>query len=437
MKNYFHLLVVCTFSIYPFEAVKSEEVLSLKKAIDLTLKNSLEIKSESFKSRIAATDLTLIRGEFLPKLSMTAGVGPINGKTGNYAGFIDQSSWGAEWIGNIEVKIPLFLWGRSEDLKKSVELNTEINGLDTEKKKIEVVAKLKEAFYGWQYALSLLSFVSDTKKDLEEAILAIADKKGKKEDLLRLEVFKYQVEEKKIEIEKSVDLARMGVGFYIGEELSLKKSQLINELDQRELKSIDYYTDLMNQKKQDLLKVGKGIQAKSGLLINEKKSLLPVFGALLKYDYAETNMRTAQNNPFIYDPYNHSSAAAGIGLTWNLDFGVSESKSDKLVLEIAELTSKEIFAKEGLKVLLTKAYLEVKEAEDRSAALKKAYKSAKKWLTNIETSVGLGLTPAKDIIDAYTTRALVSKDYYESLYRYQLAWAHLSEAVGVEVDPLL
>ena len=162
-----------------------------------------------------------------------------------------------------------------------------------------------------------------------------------------------------------------------------------------------------------------------------------MFGALVKYDYAQTNQRTVQNNPFIYDPYNHSSLAAGVGLTWDIDFGVGQSKRDKLVLEIAELKSKELYAKEGLKVLLNKSYIEVEDAQRRAETLKKAYKSAKKWLTNIETSVGLGLTPAKDIIDAYTTRALVFKDYYESLYQYQMAWAHLSEAIGQEVDPLL
>jgi outer membrane protein TolC len=171
--------------------------------------------------------------------------------------------------------------------------------------------------------------------------------------------------------------------------------------------------------------------------MNEKKSARPIFGALIKYDYAQTNQRTVQNNPFIYDPFNQSNIAAGVGLTWDIDFGVGQSKQDKLVLEIAELKSKELYAKEGLKVLLNKSYIEVQDAEARAQSLKKAYKSAKKWLTNIETSVGLGLTPAKDIIDAYTTRALVFKDYYESLYQYQVAWAHLSESTGQEVDPLL
>jgi hypothetical protein len=96
-----------------------------------------------------------------------------------------------------------------------------------------------------------------------------------------------------------------------------------------------------------------------------------------------------------------------------------------------------MYAHEGLKVLLNKAYMEVQEKEERAETLKKAYKSAKKWLTNIGASVSLGLTPAKDVVDAYTTRALVFKDYYESLYHYQMAWANLSSATGIEVDPLL
>lgn len=425
------------------EIINNSRTIGLKAAIKQALINNLEIKSEGYKSSIAATDLTLIKGELLPKISTIVGVGPINGKKGNYAFYQDQNTWGTEWIGSIEAKIPLFVWGRGENLKRAAQLNTELNKLDSNKKQNEIIFKLKEAYYGWQYTLSLFDFISDTQKDLTDAIKALEDKKSKKEDILRLEVFKYQVEEKKIEIEKNIKLAQMGVAFYVGEKFNSDIKQAIQnertwiEMDLRELKSFDYYLGLMNQTTPDLLKVGLGIEAKSALLISEKKATRPVLGALLKYDYTETNQRTAQNNPFIYDPYNHSSFAAGVGLTWDIDFGVGQSKQDKLVLEIAELKSKQLYAEEGLKVLLNKSYIEVEEAKERAETLKKAYKSAKKWLTNIETSVGLGLTPAKDIIDAYTTRALVFKDYYESLYRYQMSWAHLSEATGLEVDPLL
>jgi outer membrane protein TolC len=443
VKNLIISIFVLTFVSIKAEEEAAKKVITLKEAIDLALKNNLEIKAETFKSPIAATDLTLISGELRPKISATAGVGPINGKTGSPSFYQDTNKWGAEWIFSIEAKIPIYVWGRGDDLKHAATLNTEINQLDVTKKQNEIILKLKEAYYGWQYALSLYDFVSETEKDLTQAIKALEEKKSKKEDILRLEVFKYQVQEKKIEIEKSLKLAEMGVGFYIGNNLKLdKKSSIQNErewieIDQRELKEFSYYADLLQKNSPDILKVGKGIIAKNDLLTSEKKSQRPYFGALLKYDYASTKERTAQNNPFIYDAYNHSDAAVGVGITWDIDFGVKKSKEDKLVLEIAELKSKELFANEGLKVLLNKSYMEVEEASARAEALKNAYKTAKRWMTNIGTSVSLGLTPPKDIVDAYTTKALVFKDYYESLYRYQMAWANLSNATGTEVDPLL
>ena len=449
MHKYFFTTFILLISATVFcadepAAGPSERIVSLKEAIQLALKNNLEIKTEGYKSPIAATDLTLIKGELSPKINITGGVGPINGKTGNYLGYQDTKTWGAEWITSIETKIPLYAWGRQNDLNHAAQLNTELNLTDKTKKENEVILKLKEAYYGWQYALSLQDFVTETGKDLDQAVTALENKKnGKKEDLLRLEVFKYQVQEKLIEIKKSVKLAQMGVNFYIGEELKLDPKTAIQnerqwiEIDSRELKDFDYYLNLMKQSAPDLVKVGKGIEAKSSLLTSEKKSRYPVFGALIKYDFAQTNQRPSEHNPFIIDRYNKSEAAVGVGFTWDIDFGVKQSKIDKLVLEVAELKSKELFANEGLKVLLNKSYMEVVEAEQKAETLKKAYKSAKKWLNNIGTSVGLGLTPAKDIIDAYTTRALVFKDYYEALYNYQLAWANLSNATGTEVDPLL
>jgi outer membrane protein TolC len=307
----------------------------------------------------------------------------------------------------------------------------------------EIIYKLKESYYGWQYALSLLDFLNMTYNDLDGAIQALENKQTKKEDILRLEVFKYQLAEKKIEIEKNIRLAKIAINFYIGNDFSVDDSIAIKnerdwiELDKRELRSFEYYLSLMKREFPDLLKVSKGLEAKNELLLNEKKSALPVFGGMVKYDYAFTDQRTSQKNPFNYDPYNHNTLALGVGLTWNIDFGVNQSKQDKIFIEISELQSKQHFAQDGLKLLLNKSYMEVSEAENRALTLQKAYKSAKKWLTNIGTSVSLGLTPAKDIIDAYTTRAIVYKDYYEAIYNYQLAWAKLSESTGVEVDPIL
>lgn len=409
---------------------------SLKEAIALVNANNLELKTEKFKKNIALTDLSLIKGETSTKINLTAGVGPINGKKGSYLGYTDENTWGAEWITSIEAKIPLYIWGRENHLNRAATLNGEINELDFTKKQIEVLSKFKEFFYGEQYAFSLLDFVSETEKDLDAAVKAITEKNGKKEDLLKLEVFKYQVSEKKIEIEKNVQLAHMALAFYTGKE-DFKNERNWIELDERELKDLAYYEDLLAKNYPDLKKISMGLEAKNNLLQNEKKSELPMIGAIVKYDLAYTDQRSKAHNPFIYDQYNHNDVSLGVGLTWDLDFGVKKSKQDKLTLEIAELESKDHFAKAGLNALVKKAYVEVQATEKKAKTLQKAYKSAKKWLANIETSVGLGLTPAKEIIEAYTTRALVFKDYYEAIYNNQVAWAKLSEAVGTEVDPLL
>ena len=180
MKIFF----LISFSLIPFSSIvfADQNIVSLKDAIAKALKNNLEIKTEGYKSSIAATDLTLIKGELLPKINATAGVGPINGKKGNYAFYQDQNTWGAAWVGSIEAKIPLFVWGRGDDLKRAAQLNTELNKLDVIKKQNEIISKLKVAYYGWQYAMSLLDFVSETQKDLDQAVEALKDKKGKKEE---------------------------------------------------------------------------------------------------------------------------------------------------------------------------------------------------------------------------------------------------------------
>jgi len=179
----------------------------------------------------------------------------------------------------------------------------------------------------------------------------------------------------------------------------------------------------------------EGITAKKNLAKAEKKALWPVIGALLKYDVADTNVRTAQPGVFAYDPYNGKSFAAGIGFRLDLQGLLPLVKYEKYMAESYELEAKEKFAQDGIQLDVKRCFWELIEAETKLDAAQMAQQTGKKWLTSTILAYGSGLGKVEPLVEAYGAKAKTTKDYFEAVFKYHMAWAALSKAVGKEVDP--
>ena len=73
----------------------------------------------------------------------------------------------------------------------------------------------------------------------------------------------------------------------------------------------------------------------------------------------------------------------------------------------------------------------------RTYNVKKSKKLAKKLFRKSIVGHSLGLVKSKELIEAYKTKLLTYKSYYEAIYNYNLSWAELSKNIGKEIDPYL
>lgn len=410
----------------------------LKELIELA-KVHPEVKIEEFEVAKANTLFERIDGETRPKLSILSGIGPNKSVTGNALATTQSSKIDTvTYLAKIDLKVPIFAFNRQNDLIKAAEGNKKVKELDVEKKEAQLTKKVKEYYYGFQYASSLNEFATSTLQDLDDVIKGMKEnkKKNSEEDLNKLILFRSLAQVKKYEIEKGLAQSLLGLK-YISQASDPTVEQDWIEFTQRQIPTLADLNNMLSKTNFDLRKANIGVDAKASFLTSEKKSQLPIFGLFSSFDWKQTPQSTKQKPKFAYDPYNTSDFSIGVGLIWEIDFGVKSSNVSAAKIDLESVKVQQAYAQKNLPIQIEKIYLDLTEAGLKATELEKSYKTSKKLLNNIATGVAMGITPAKDIIESYTLKAQIYQQFVEAAYNYEMKLAELSYEMGTELDPTL
>lgn len=438
-SSIFFAALALVFSATIGGAAPVEAKLSLNQAIAAALTQNADLRSARFLAEQAQADIERARAEFSPKVEGKAGVGPTTRVSGNALRSESNSKdWGAAFIGTLELTQPIFTFGRRADYLNAARHGKLASKEEERTQAIRLRFEVKEAFWGAQYAATLLDFIEGGRKDLEKAEAAMA-KKLSKEDRFRLEIFRAQVEAKEAEVRKGLALAKAALRLRTGAEQSVAPDEDWLEEGERKRAEIGTYVSHALRERPELRRLDAGIIAKRSFASGERKAAYPVLGILARYEFAQANKREEQQSIYAHDPFNRDTIMVGLGAIWTFQWGLAEAKAARSESEAMELEAKLTYARQGIPVAVERAYLELEEAEIKLAAADRANRSAKRWLSGsmMGLGTGLGAVDARKLVDAYQARAGAAKDYFEAVYRHHMAWAALSEAVGAEVDPLL
>lgn len=397
-----------------------------------------EIRIEQFEVNKAETLFTRIDGEMRPKMTILSGLGPNKSASGNALSSVRSAKVDTvTYLTTVDLKIPVFMFNRQADLHRAAEGNLKVKELDVQKKQLELVKKVKEYYYGFQYASSLNEFAGSTLKDLDDALEEMTNnKKTNKEELTKLQLFRSLAQVKKFEIEKGLAQGILGLKYITQDEDPTVEQDWI-EYSERQIPTLENLNTQLASSNIDLRKANIGLEAKTAYLTSEKKSQLPIFGIFSSFDYRTTAKADRQASKFAYDPYNRSDFSVGIGVVWDIDFGIKSSNVSNAQIELETIKVQQAFAQKNLPIKIEKIYLDLIEAQKKATELEKSYKTSKKMLNSAASGVAFGIAPAKDIIESYTLKAQIYQQYVEAIYNYEMRLADLSFEMGRELDPTL
>ncbi len=335
---------------------------------------------------------------------------------------------------------PLYTFGKISSYKEAAYKGTRVAEAGTRKKSSDIALRTKEFYYSYLMAKDMRNLVVEVRDELLKAIRT-AEKQiatnapGADElNLFKLRAYLGEADKYLNEADKGIALSKdalmTSMGLPKGSEFETADPGLTAEPEKPG--DVVEYSRLAGTMRPEFTQLREGLEAREALINAEKAGYYPdIFVGVLGSLAGATNRDTVYN-PYVYDYFSHATAAAFLGLKWNLDFGITKGKVKEAEAEYHKLGEKKRFADEAIPLQVRKAYLDFREADKNIGTLDESHRNAKKWLVTATANFDMGVGEAKDVADAATAYAQTKSDYIRSLYNQRMAYANLLYASGAD-----
>ncbi|HEY5091103.1 MAG TPA: TolC family protein, partial [Polyangia bacterium] len=116
-----------------------------------------------------------------------------------------------------------------------------------------------------------------------------------------------------------------------------------------------------------------------------------------------------------------------------LDFGPKLARGARTRAEAEEIEERRLEALGGVGFEVSKAYLELSEAQTRLVEVNKGEKAGKAWVAAVTQNFALGLADARDFSDALLQSFKMRTFALQAVYDLNISTATLSRATGTSV----
>jgi len=406
-------------------------------------KNS-QIQEAQGDVEIARAQLARARAAVYPRMEATIVAAPIFEQTGDALKTVTNwGKWGPFIRGGIQAIQPLYTFGQISSYKDAAEHQILAREGQTEMKRQEVLGTLKETYYGYLLATDLERLVDDLSKFLTEAVDE-ADKQAKKpgkknsvrpHDLFKLRTSLDDLNQKKLFASSAKQTAEKALGWMAVVNVDKIPTPRL-AAEKFEKKTLDEYLAIAKASRPEFKALKEGQMARLSLADAKRAQSYPVIFLGGFFSQGWSPVRTPQPSFFANDPFNRTEAGLGLGVRFDLEFWRHSAEADEERAQAMKLKATEDYAVPGIELQVKKAYYEMEQAAAGLEIAEKRKTTSKKWFVQSAMGWSIGITAAKDLMEALEGDGLARKNYLETIYLLNLSLSRLSQAVGKEVTAL-
>ncbi|MBW2039601.1 MAG: TolC family protein [Deltaproteobacteria bacterium] len=436
MKMTSCLLVSLFFILTLSPSFGEEDIppLTLHESIEIALQRSptvkaakAAIKEAEFRRRAAISD-------FLPQVSTQYSYTRLDEEPA----FSIPSMGIRTTVGNRDVydwtstvTQPIFTGGALINSYLLAKLGVDTAKVELEMTRLDLILQVKEAYYGVLKAEKFLEVAEQAVRQLEshhKVAKAFFDVGMiPKNDLLQVEVQLAQTRQDLIKAQNGLAVARAVFNTLLRRLLD-EEVKLVEVLQYRPIQvDLEAYTEEAYRKRPEIKAAELGIKsAKRGVGL-AASGLFPQVSVLYNYERQGDDPSVSGSR---YKPDEDSWNVMALaqwniwdwGKTW---WGVGENKAKVFQAECALQE-----AKDGVRLEVKEAYLNLKEAEKKIRVAEKAVSQAdENFRINEERYKGQVAT-STDVLDALTLLTQARTNYHAALSDYNIARARLKRAIG-------
>ncbi len=430
------------------------EVYSLERMVQMALEKSPEMQEVQQDVLAAGYDVAQAKAGRWAQLDATgivtgAGkadaptvlVSPVPGPNGLLTGRIkEEETDGITFFGRLDFTLsqPLFTFGKISNRIDAAEYGLTAKKAEAEKRRGELIQKVKELYLGAliaeqgkDAASDATTFIRDMRRRVEQ-LISLKAKNVDENDLYRLQAYEASIKASSARAESGSKVAlaalKRTVGIPPEQEIRLDMNELPR--DMTVLGSQQEYIAKALENRPEFQQIKAGVQAQRSLAEAAKADLYPSIFAAGIGSFAWAPGREEFENPYIDDDFNHTTAGGFLGINWHFDFGIQKARLQKARAEYQKMLYTQQFAEQNIPIEVIKNYQDVLENRAAYMAYEQGAKAARRWMVAAMSNFDLGVGSVKDMFDALDQYGKNQGEFLRSLYDYNIALARLGHSIG-------
>ena len=340
-----------------------------------------------------------------------------------------------------KLTIPIYAFGKLDAAQRATRAGIDVGHGAVERAQGEIAFLVKKAYYGAQLAASVLDVIQEGRGTIRKAKRGIEKELDKesgrftRNDLRKLLVRQAKLESYFLETDAQARVAwealRLAGGFALDEPFELDSLKLVTV--HVEPRTTEAYVDLAMLSRPDLRMAEAAVRARRSQVEMATADFYPNVGLVAAFGFARGTTAEDNPDPFANDSYNFLRWGVVLGAEWSLDFAVrlSELRGAEANLAKSRMERDALRSIIRLEIVSDLSQIDRYRADMESRRI--AMKAAKGWLISNTLNFGLGLADTDELIDALEAFGMARYEYFDTIYEYNLAIAHLSLKVGTEL----
>ncbi len=339
---------------------------------------------------------------------------------------------------NGQVVQPIYTFGKIEKGKRAAGHLVRAARHQRTTTQAELVVNVNRAFWAYQLTQAFLDSLGEGKETLAEVLdrieelLEVDSTQVTENDRLRLRYALATLSVREAEARQAAETALRAIRLLIGWSQSRALVLEQRDLDDlpEELPDLQDGLQAAAIERPDLKALNSVVRAAETFVEFRRAGFFPslFIGGFL--DYAYTSNATNQTNPFIYDPFNSLTLAAGVGVQVDLDIFTKLALLEQAEAQARVRATQAELAKQAVELEVHTKHLEITTGYERLDALEKANRSARGWLTASALAYDIGTGQADELIDAFLAWAASEAELQTTRFNTLLNLVDFERATG-------
>ena len=416
-------------------AAQNAKNLSLREAIDLSLKNSKQLKSRQTEIDAAIASLgeasdnrlptVSVSGSYLrfnsPHVNLKTGKDSSNGSPAQRTPSVSQAAYGI-----LNVALPIYAGGSVRYGIESAKYLEKAARLDADNDKEEIVFNAIEAYSNLYKANAAVNIVQENLKQSNQRVTDFSslERNGllARNDLLKVQLQTSNVELSLLEAESNAKLASVNMDIMLGlpEETRLTTDS-ISYQPPAEAKALADWESTALQGRKDI----------AALTYREKASALGLKLAAAQF-YPSIALTGGYIGAYVPNVITITNAAnIGVGVKYNLSFWKAKSGMQLAKARVQQIQVNEEILGDAVRLQINRAYQNLVLSQRKIDVYAKAVEQANENYRIVKNKYNNSLVTTTDLLDADVAQLQSKLNYEFSKADAMVSYNQLQQAAGI------